>query len=505
MRFLGRTTSVTLLLLAVVASPSLANLVVVSPALANPVVVSPALANPVTGQVARSSSAEEPFVPHVAESDAARKPDDAHGQEIRETEGGGLLWIPRVLLFIPRWALTLINYPIQGAVYVVDRFELPRLVEDVFFDDTRTYGLVPTAFIETGFGLNIGAHFTHRNLFGQWESLRIDMGFGGRFSQNYRLRLDTGDRFGPRWRLMLDGGFEAVPNYFFFGIGSNPDEALLGDVNAPIDPYADDTAVRTATERDQGDARLRVMHKLSDRVALTFSGSWRFQTYDDVGSSEDDPGLFDVYDPVALRLVSDDLHMLYGEVDFTYDSRRPAEFVWPATPSTGWRGTVFIGYNRILREGATGFARGGLDLVRNWDLYKGTRVLVTRLYTEAVTGPIEEIPIFELPALGGPTLLRGHFRDRYRDQAVAMVSAQYNWILSNTISTFLFVDAGRAFRRLDGFFEDDAVRVGFGGGIQFQNLQSVLGRLQFAASTEGDFLFALQFDRGDEVRPRTAR
>ena len=458
-----------------------------------------------SGQIPTATAAEGLFVPHEADRDAGPTPDDAHGQEIRETEGGGLLWIPRVLLFIPRWTLTLINYPIQGAVYLVDRFELPRLVEDVFFDDTRTYGLVPTAFIETGFGLNVGAHFVHRNLFGRSESLRLDLGFGGRFSQHYRLRFHTGDRFGPRWRLIADGGFEAIPNHFFFGIGSNPDEVRLRDVNVPINPYENDTAVKTATERDQGDARLRIVHRLSDHIAVTFSGSWRFQSYDDEGSSEDDPGLFEVYDPVALRLVSDNLHMLHGEVDVTYDSRRPADFVWPTTPSTGWRGTVFMGYHRVLREGGTGFARGGLDVVRNWDLYRGTRVLVTRLYIEAVSGPIDEIPIFELPALGGPTLLRGHFRDRFRDQAVAMVSAQYNWILSNTISTYLFVDTGRAFRRLDGFFEDDAVRVGFGGGIQFQGPESIFGRLQLAASKEGELFFALRFDRGDEIRPRTAR
>lgn len=78
------------------------------------------------------------------------------------------------------------------------------------------------------------------------------------------------------------------------------------------------------------------------------------------------------------------------------------------------------------------FSRLTIDMRRFFHLGK-RHVAATRIYGELSAG---QVPFYMLPQLGGADLLRGYFRGRYRDQALAAVEAEYRtpiylWRLSS--------------------------------------------------------------------------
>src|SRR5262249_60628075 len=111
------------------------------------------------------------------------------------------------------------------------------------------------------------------------------------------------------------------------------------------------------------------------------------------------------------------------------------------------------------------YVRYGLDALRYFDPYRGDRVLLLRLYAEAVTGSLADIPFTDLPRLGGPQLLRGYHRDRFRDRAALMSTAEYAFPIGEQLSGYLLLDAGRlepSFAHLSF----DRMRYALGGGFQ---------------------------------------
>ena len=92
-------------------------------------------------------------------------------------------------------------------------------------------------------------------------------------------------------------------------------------------------------------------------------------------------------------------------------------------------------------------------------------MVTARIYGEAVSGDIEEIPFDQLPRLGGETFLRGYPLDRFRDKVAGVGSLEYSWDLARILSANLFVDAGRVFPSVSDL-TFSGFRVGFGLGLE---------------------------------------
>src|SRR5262249_27421415 len=113
-----------------------------------------------------------------------------------------------------------------------------------------------------------------------------------------------------------------------------------------------------------------------------------------------------------------------------------------------------------------------------------------------------DIPFTDLPRLGGPQLLRGYHRDRFRDRAALMSTAEYAFPIGEQLSGYLFLDAGRVEPGLDDI-SFDRMRYGFGGGFQIQSLEAFIMRPQVAASADEPGVFIqLSFDPLYNPRPR---
>ena len=65
--------------------------------------------------------------------------------------------------------------------------------------------------------------------------------------------------------------------------------------------------------------------------------------------------------------------------------------------------------------------------------------MIGHFHGEGVTGGRDDVPFTELPALGGPTYLRGYDLDQFRDRIAAFGSVAYEWDLSQWFAARLFV------------------------------------------------------------------
>ena len=421
-------------------------------------------------------------------------PDQASGVARGESRPTSekLKFVPRALLFVPRIAVEVAGAPIRGSLYVYDRFEVAARARDIFWNDAGTVGLYPVFDLQTDYGVTGGARFIHRSLFGEMEKLSMRASFGGIYNQQYTASLHSGDRFEPV-RFELKGEYEVDPRERFFGIGNGNE---VSDVEMPVDPYTDPLAVdsrfRQRVARGFGRARLRIVGPLSIRGT---SGVLR-KRFEQPSPGDITPGtdIAEHYQVEELTAWEQGATYTYNELELRYDSRRNGDEWEPVSvPSTGWLIAGFGGVARGFAGAPTHYTLYGGDVQRFIRLGPYPRVLTLRMMAQEVRGRTEEIPFVDLPRLGGPLLLRGYDRDRFRDRAMALGSAEYLWDIGRGWAGYLFSDAGRVYPRLqDAALED--IRVGFGGGLQFNSMTSYIGRVNVASSIDGGIFFNLSLD-----------
>lgn len=436
----------------------------------------------------------------------APSPDQARGVERAEPAGAGnnLRILPRVVLFPARVALWVVDAPLRGSFWLYERYQLRNRFKAIFFNDTGTVGLYPVAFFETGFGLNAGLRFIHRDLF-RGVNFKARASFGGPYRQLYSAKLGSGDLLGDRVELELEGEYELRPKDRFFGIGNGDD---LDEVPMPVDPYVDPAAVDTRFREDLSRLSLGGDFHIAGPLSARLSSALLWRTFD-----ESDPGdlktatpLDEAYVPAALPGFEEGVSYSYNELEVRIDTRGSASrYEMPTIPSTG---VLLSGFGGVARDFGTrlpvDFVRYGADVQAFLRLAESPRLFALRAYVEGVTGDLDEIPFVDLPRLGGPILLRGYVRDRFRDRVLGLTSLEYQFDVGHMVAGFLFADAGRVYPRLRDVEIQD-IRVGYGGGLQIQTPNSFIGRFSVASSIDGGLFFILSFDPVYDPKARVER
>jgi hypothetical protein len=433
-------------------------------------------------------------------------------------------WLPRGVLLVPRYALEIVFAPLRGLAYAYDRYNLAERFRLVFFNDAQTFGVYPVALFETGFGLNAGARLIHKDLFGHGERLRLRAGAGGRFQQLYRLELESGRALGEARLLHAAAEYEVRPRDRFFGIG-NAEERTLEDLGigepAPdadpqlplpglgdgIDPLVDDTAIETRFRQSNLRLELGYEQALREHLSLRSTAVYRRREFGppDADGDASWAAIGQVYR--TDRLVGfgqgSSLSNVYAELELTLDTRRSTRReVWQ--PGAGYRLELFVGYTHGVGDDPSDYLRYGADASYLVPIYRGDRTLVVRAFFEAVSAERDEIPFTDLPRLGGPILLRGFDRDRFRDTLAAMVSAEYQYPVARNVLAFAFTDIGRVYQGWSDVALDE-LRYTYGFGLQSHSQTSPQLRIHVAASTDGDVVFALSFDPAHETPLRSER
>lgn len=457
------------------------------------------------------AQADEPAAPAPAEAtpDAPAlgevpRPDKASGIAIPEDHSvrDGLLWIPRILLFVPRWVVEVAFIPLRALAWAFERFDyVITLFTDFFFTEDRRFGAFPTALFETGFGLNIGARVHINDLTGYDEKWRLRAGFGGRFRQLYQAQFRSGRLLGDHVGLEIRAQYNISPARPFYGIG-NGDITELTEGGDLLDPY-DGQAVATRYRENRFVWGGVATTQLGALFSLRLSHIWEIRTFAETPDDDGDTTrLTDVYDKERLVAYDEEIFNVYNELALTFSTTR-SRYRWisKATPSTGWWATLFGGHVQGVSDDPSGFGRAGVDVIRYIDLALGDRVLMLRAFLDTTIGTREHIPFDSYPSLGGGRFLRGYPLDRFRDRVAGMGSAQYNYSLNQSLSAYMFTDIGRVWSEPDAIKLTD-MRQTYGAGIELHSLEAFIFRVQAAVSQEGDFFFELSFNPTNSTRAR---
>lgn len=409
--------------------------------------------------------------------------------------------IGRGALYVPRLALDALLFPFRGALWVNEHYRVTDWYDRIFYNDAHTLALYPTLAIDTTLGVTVGARFVDLDLFGERESLGLQATFGSWYRQIYSVSLGSGRRLGERFSLGLDAAYERRPHDAFYGIGNGD---LHHDVPVPsapvIDPLVSSTAIESFYHQDRWRATLladlRAWRQLHLRVAGAISRV-RF------GSPDQGKPITAFYEPRGL-VGFGGIEYGYGELELRWDTRRNATSWEPASVhSLGTLASGFAGRTHRL-DGGPGYARYGLDAAQFVRLAEGPRVLIARFHGEGVTGRLDQVPFTELPALGGPTYLRGYALDQFRDRIAAFVSLAYEWDLSQSFAARLFTDAGRVYPSLDEL-SLRGLRAGFGVAVEAHSESSFAVEASLGSSIDGGLFFNLSFNPVYDIQDRVRR
>src|SRR5258706_1881531 len=170
-------------------------------------------------------------------------PDQISGVAVDDDSSSTLRDVGRAMLYPVRLGTELAVAPLRGGAWVVERYQLRDRIAHLFVSDDGKVGLYPTAFIETGVGINAGVHGFHNDLFGHGEHLTLAAGFGGEFKQRYDASFVSGP-LAADTRVGVRLSYRAWDRSNFFGIGN-------ADQSAPMSsPTPLDEAVHTRFAQD---------------------------------------------------------------------------------------------------------------------------------------------------------------------------------------------------------------------------------------------------------------
>jgi outer membrane protein assembly factor BamA len=438
--------------------------------------------------------APEP-TPEPIDWSTAPSPDQASGIAREPATPGRdhALWVPRAILFVPRWAFWAAAQPVRLGAWAWEELKLEARFKRTLFTVDETAGIYPVGRYDSQFGFQAGVRFVHKSMFGRGEKLRLRADFGGPFRQAYGISLASGDRFGSVLEAKLDARYQRKPGERFYGIGNGD---LGGAPPAmPIDPTVDDTAIETRYREELWRAVASLEAHVAGPVSARLSGAIVRRQFAG-GDFDDNLGIQEAYatDRLTGFGVPTDTAYLEGEV--VYDTRRPTSiYQTKAIDAAGWFVNLYLGGANGLGEDPTDYYRYGGEVQTFIDLYRGSRVLALRVLFEELGGTgaqYRQVALPDLPRLGGVEYLRGYPDGRFRDRAMTLGTAEYIWDLGNFLAGFTFVDVGRVWPTLRDVGLDD-LRFGYGGGIQAHSRASYLLRFQIAASADGDLLFEFAF------------
>jgi outer membrane protein assembly factor BamA len=407
------------------------------------------------------------------------------------------LWVPRLLFAVPRLVFDAATLPLVGLAALEDEHQLVDRAEDFFFNDERTFGVFPTAFIETGNSPNVGLRVLHRDLFGGGERMRLRAGYGGDDQLIYRGDLRTG-RVGERTRITLGGGYRREDRGRFYGFG-NADSVAQWRISSPVDPYARDVAVKTEYFTHGSWLEASGTLQPEPNLAFTFSQLWRNRTFETVPGEPGEPALDEAYDTSRLANLGEFRSDFVVGLEVELDTRIARRADVPvALPAAGWLFSAAVERQMRMEVTRSDYSRVRVDLNRYIDVYRGDRVLRLRLRGEWVVGEIERISFVDLATLGGHQLLRGYGRGRFRDRASALGSAEYRYPVGESLAAYVFADVGRVYPNVDEVRLRD-LRMGFGAGLYLYSTHNTLLRLQVASSIDGGLFFRLDFNLDDDA------
>jgi outer membrane protein assembly factor BamA len=415
-----------------------------------------------------------------------------------------LLWVPRGVLRVPRLAVDAGLRLVVLAARAEEKYDVIEAIDDVLFNEARTFGVVPSAFYETGFKPSIGARVIHRDLFGQRESLKLRALYADVDQQLYTFDLTSGRRL-PGLQLHARAAYERYASLRFYGLGTPEHVDRVRGLGA-ISAFEREIATSARYASEEGRGAIGVSGQLTPRLQLGATAQLRRRDLSTGDHRPEDrdfeatPWVDEVFTASSLTGLGHTVTDGYGELLLSWDGRRPTRSHLPLDlAATGPRFATWLGYQSALTGDTGSFARAGADARHYIDLAHGDRILMLRVRTSWAIGRLRSIPFTDLPSLGGAKLLRGYTAGRFHDRGSLLATVEYRYPVQDNISSYVFIDAGRV---LDDWRDislsgAQRARVSWGAGLYLFSAGGMLLRGQLASSIDGGLFIQLLLDADD--------
>lgn len=399
--------------------------------------------------------------PHALAEDRAAKPPprrevpDYDGREDAPgTFGDGLLWIPRVVLFVPR---VVVDYGVRRPIgFVVQKAEhskgFKRFLQNLFREVENANPLIyPVALVDFGFKPSAGVRIVWRRGYLVPKSdVTVRIGTGGtdwwRLDGGIKTKLDA-------LRTSLSAGVNERPDYVFYGIGRDtPDEAKAryaarkyfarGSIGGHV--------------KDVGDAMLGFA--VTDNELFS-------SNYGDEPSIEDQVAAGRI--PALPTGYEQDYKTARVGARVTLDSRVDNKRVRSGARFDGAIERVFDLTNETSWTRLELMVGGGLLLDP-----VAERKLDIRLGVEIVEPDHDstQIPFLELATISGAPWLRGLPTGRVYGASAAAFLVDYHWPLAAWLDAHANLGAGNVFDSELSGFALRHLRGSFGGALTIAGL-----------------------------------
>ena len=376
-----------------------------------------------------------------------------------------LLFVPRVVLYPVHIVLEYgVRWPLGRLFTAIEKYRVvEHAVAALTFADGKA-GFVPLLTVGGSQASAYGVNFFYHDLAGGHIDLEVGaQGFPGR---NLTVKSEVEARVpNDRWRVGISGGLDRRDDYFFFGVGRQPNQRdaarftmwetlmrLNFDAGTPDDP-----------------AGARLSLGFADRDIRCSTTLERDVCGVDETFSDDD--LYDERIPGVAPL-NRDHSVLRSELHLYSDSRSERPGSGTGVRLEGFAGGA-LGVGRA--DDLAAFRYGG-EISGFWDVFGAhQRTVGLRLRAEAVEPVSEsrEIPVPELAALGGVEMMRGFREERFRGRSSLLATLDYRFPVWSFFDGEVFFEAGELAG--PGFQNFEPGRLRGAAGIGLRSID-ILGR-----------------------------
>jgi outer membrane protein assembly factor BamA len=362
--------------------------------------------------------------------------------------------------------------PFRGAIYADQRWQVRHRLDQLFWNDDHTLGLVPTGSYSLDSGPTYGVQGIYRDFLGNGETLSASADTGGVVVQAYQLSLDLPRIAGGPLYLQGRIRYEDNEGSRFAGIGNGP--TMSDDGTGGLDAAAAAVDTRFAQQRFLSTLRAGVALR-GGTVRLGASGIFNDRSFRAAPDGAT-PSIGDVYDTSTIAGYDEGFQTLELGVDIAVDTRDT-----PGATGAGGVARAFAGVAPFYDDQR--YAHYGGELAYHITPFLPGRVLGARIALEGTEALDGEIPFTELPRLGGSTMLRGYSSGQFRDRLATVGTLEYRYPIHANVSGELFVEAGKVahtYDELAGSGLGDDWHVGYGGGLLVHTTSSLKLRADVA-------------------------
>jgi len=404
------------------------------------------------------------FAPVTRAESPTREPPDPTGIDREASEPGDpARRAVNVLLYVPRTTTELVFITTGTAAGLIEEEQVVPRVDDMMHPGEGEIRIFPTAFMETGSGVNVGARFIGRvdNV-----ATTVRAGYGGAHDLVAESRLRLGFREPLPFALSLEALHESRSSLGYLGVGQEPES----DARNRFRPNAPSRSSTYREERERFIASTGVRPARDTELFVSTSYSRR-RLRDPPGSADT---LAEVFEPGAVPGAYSLVQTVYSELALRVDTR-----VTRSGPAPGFLLETYAGRGDGVSGSRHNFVRAGGRVAGFFQVAHPGNVLSPKLVLDGLSVVDGPVPFVELPRQPD---FRGF--DNRRDYTSLVGSLDYRWAIARYLAARAFGDVATVAPRVDEL-RLEALRWDAGFGFDVYSRSAPLGSIAFSGSPDG--------------------